>query len=430
VDEASAKTTRPLRILMSAYSSAPDRGSELGNGWNWPLAMARRGHEVTVLTTPRFRNEITAACTQIVGPLPRFEYIDEVEPRDVLSRLSPQQRVFNRYFAWQQRIVEPARALNVTASFDLVHHISWGSLQGGSRLGAIGVPLLFGPAGGGQTAPWRFIGCFGRSAPLEIARTVTTRRLTQWVGRGRAVAMEASMILAANEETAELARKLGCQRVGFFQDTGIRASVISPATVRDWQAPDLQVLWLGRMLPLKGVGLALKALAQVVKRVSIRLTLIGDGPESARLRRMATSLGIDRYLDWTGVIPWPEVIQALDRAHLLIFPSLRETGGAQLLEAMARGLPVLTLDHQGMRGQVPAGAGIKVPVRTPRQVAADLADAMEQLFHDRDHLRAMSAEGLRYARGQTWEVKADRMEEIYRELLRMHSPTASHFSNA
>lgn len=413
----SAEAARPLRVLMSAYSCAPGRGSELANGWNWPLAMARRGHEVTVLTTPCFRDEISEACSRITGRLPRFEYVDEVDPSDLLSRVSGQQRVFSRYFLWQQRIVDSARALHQTEHFDLIHHISWGSLLGGSRLDGIGVPFMFGPTGGGQTAPWRFITCFGRSAPLEIARTANTRLLARWVGRARPVARAASIILAANEDTVELARRLGCERVTFFQDTGIDSCVISQDTSRDWGSPDFQVVWAGRMLPLKGVGLALKALSEVGRRASIRMTLIGDGPDRPKLKKIANALGLDPLLDWTGAIPWREVIDRLDRAHLLIFPSLRESGGAQLLEAMARGLPVLTLDHHGMRDQVPPGAGIKVPVRNPAQVVAALSEAMVQLFHDRNRLRAMSAEGVRYASEQTWDVKAARMEAIYREVL-------------
>jgi glycosyltransferase involved in cell wall biosynthesis len=238
------------------------------------------------------------------------------------------------------------------------------------------------------------------------------------------------MILAANEDTATFARRLGSRNVVLFSDTGIDSSIVRLNGARHWEAPDLRVVWVGRMFPRKGVGLALHAVAKVIRRIPVRMTLIGDGPEDARLRKMSQSLGIDRYLEWTGRIPWADVISALDDAHLLIFPSIRETGAVQPLEAMARGLPVLTLDHQGMRNQVPTRAAIKVPVRSPRQVIDDLADAMVELFHDRDRLRAMSAEGLRYAREQTWDVRAERMEEIYRELLRMHSPTASHASNA
>ena len=411
------ESIHPLRILMSAYSCAPDRGSELANGWNWPLAMARRGHDVTVLTTPRFRAEILEACGRTGGSLPRFEFVEEGEPRDLFSRVSGQQRVFSRYFLWQRRILETARALHAEEPFDLVHHISWGSLSGGSHLAGLGIPFVFGPTGGGQTAPWRFIGCFGRSAPLEIARTVSTRWLASAVGRGRATAKGASIILAANKDTAELARNLGCERVAFFQDTGIDPSVISQDPSRDWDWPELEVAWVGRMFARKGVGLALKALAQANQRASVRLTLVGDGPERARLERIASTLGINHALSWTGAIPWSEVINTLDRAHVLIFPSLRESGGAQLLEAMARGVPILTLDHQGMRDQVPPGAGIKVPVRDTRQVASDLADAMVQLAHDRDRLRQMSAIGQRHAQEQTWGAKAEQMEEICRRVL-------------
>lgn len=50
-----------MRILVEAFACRPGAGSEDGAGWSYPLEFARRGHDVTVLTTQRWKDEIEAA---------------------------------------------------------------------------------------------------------------------------------------------------------------------------------------------------------------------------------------------------------------------------------------------------------------------------------------------------------------------------------
>ncbi|MBV8781490.1 MAG: glycosyltransferase, partial [Phycisphaerae bacterium] len=91
----------------------------------------------------------------------------------------------------------------------------------------------------------------------------------------------------------------------------------------------------------------------------------------------------------------------------------RDSTGAVVLEAMAKSLPVLTLNHQGMRLMVPDDAGIKVAVTSPQQVAADLAAAMDRLAVSPELRAQLSAGALHCAEQNTWPQRARQIAEYY-----------------
>jgi len=109
----------------------------------------------------------------------------------------------------------------------------------------------------------------------------------------------------------------------------------------------------------------------------------------------------------------------------LLFTSVRETSGLQLIEAMALGLPVICLDLHGASDVVPDNAGFKIPVSTPIEVAKGLAKAMDDFARtSRQEKTAMSSASLRFARSNTWSVRAEEAENLYMELL-SHSHSKS-----
>jgi glycosyltransferase involved in cell wall biosynthesis len=76
---------------------------------------------------------------------------------------------------------------------------------------------------------------------------------------------------------------------------------------------------------------------------------------------------LQRKVKWLGRVPWSEVMQAYLENDVILFTSLRESFGNQHLEAMACGLPIITLKQFGARGFMPNRAGFKVEVTSPAQ---------------------------------------------------------------
>jgi hypothetical protein len=105
------------------------------------------------------------------------------------------------------------------------------------------------------------------------------------------------------------------------------------------------------------------------------------------------------------------------QADAFFFTSLQESFGVQVLEAMGHGLPVLTLDHQGVGTFIPSEAGIKVPVTSPQRTVAELAEGIRRLALFPEERWKMGEAALAYAKTQTWERRAERMSEMYEEVL-------------
>ena len=116
------------------------------------------------------------------------------------------------------------------------------------------------------------------------------------------------------------------------------------------------VLWVGRLFPHKAPTLAVQAFAELRRAMPARLIMAGDGPLRSHLHRTVQDLGLAEDVQVLGQVTWDDVKRLYDSASVFLFTSLRETFGAQFLEALARGLPAVALDQHGI-GDVDVGPG-------------------------------------------------------------------------
>lgn len=404
-----------MKILLSAYACEPGRGSELGNGWNWALHLAMDGHIVHVLTTPRGRPAIERTRASLPETLRRsrldFTYVDV--PGWARRWFGSRSHVM--YLIWQQTVLPTARGLHASHRFDLVHHVTWGSLQGGSELWRLGRPFVFGPVGGGHTAPQGFEIDFGRAWRSERFRSFVTRRVVPVAPTARAAARGAALVLATNQETVSLARKLGASRVRLFPGPGLPESFYPDRMPVRGGGAVLRLLWVGRLFPRKALSLALDAVRR--SRAPVTLTVLGDGPERSRLSSELADPRLGNKVQWLGQVPWRRVREAYAVHDAFLFTSLRDSVGYQLFEAMAFGLPVITLNHHGARDLVPQGAGVKVDVKTREETVDGLANAIDRVWRDHATRVAMGEVGYEFAKSQSWPNRVKAMGLLYEQVV-------------
>jgi glycosyltransferase involved in cell wall biosynthesis len=153
--------------------------------------------------------------------------------------------------------------------------------------------------------------------------------------------------------------------------------------------PDGPALFVGRLVPVKDVGTLLHAVARITREdPSFRLELAGDGPCLDDLRQLATRLGIDEYVKFLGEVR--DIPSLLVKASLFVLPSLSEGISLTLLEAMARGLPVVTTRVGGNVEVVADGdTGLIVSPADPDL----LAGAIQQLRRNHDIGNRMGLRG-------------------------------------
>ena len=402
-----------MNILLSAYACEPHRGSEEGFGWNWATHLAREGHRVWVMTRPHTKDIITKELTE--NPIQNLTFIYIDVPKKYNPILKGQPGVFAHYFIWQRTIIKTASSFLKTNEIDLIHHVTWGSLIGGSRLWKLGKPFIFGPVGGGQVAPEAFKEYFYDSWKQESIRTYITENILPRHPVTRKMLRHTALLLATNSDTYNIARQMGAPRAELFLDTGLPKHYYAEHPKTSFHEGRMNILWVGRSLERKALRLSLETVALL--KFPYKMTILGDGPQDELIPQWINELNLQETVEWKGRVPWHEVQNALATNEVFLFTSLRDSFGSQLLEAMSNGLAVVTLDHQGAHDFVPDNAGIRVPVHTPKDTAAALARALKELYDHPEQLPKLSESALLFARKNEWSIKASQMTKLYESVL-------------
>jgi len=169
------------------------------------------------------------------------------------------------------------------------------------------------------------------------------------------------------------------------------------------------LLYVGRLADEKNLDLLLRAFARVVaERPQARLLVVGRGPRERGLQRLAQKLGLGERVIFTGPIPHSEVPHYAAAAALFVFPSLTETQGLVLIEAMAAGTPVVAVEALGSADVLTEGGGLLVPAREKA-----FTEAVLGLLADEPRRRAMGEQAARAAQRYAIPSAAARLVQAY-----------------
>ncbi|HEY9857844.1 MAG TPA: glycosyltransferase family 4 protein [Stenomitos sp.] len=393
-------------ILLSAYACEPNRGSEPGIGWNWAVELTALGHEVWVLTQPEHAPAIARALEQ--APMDRLHvrYVG-VPGLDHWSRMPGRLSsvcYLLHVFVWQWLAYLEARALTRRIRFDLVHHLTMGSIRVPCWMGQLGIPFLYGPVAGGDCPPKALRASF----PAKARRYEALRDLANlWIRLDPLLQQtfrRATAILTATPQTRQLLPRC------YQGKATVQLAIGTPPVTTEHgprQRPpgELRLMFAGRLLSWKGLHLALRALSELRREVpGASLTVIGSGPDEAWLKGLAAELGLEGAVDWIPWLPQEEVLKAYARHDVFLFPSMRDSGGMVVLEALGNGLPVICLDLGGPGAIVDATCGRIVPThgKGEREIVTGLHSALASLARDPDRLKQLSAGARARAEQFTW----------------------------
>ena len=416
-----------MKILLVGHACGPERGSEPGVTWNfaWQLSLA---HEVWVMTDPQFREDIERYLQAHPNPNLHFAWVSLPPLVDPRQSVESEKGLRLHYVLWQRAVAREARRLHDREGFDVAHHISWGTISAPPLLWQLPIPFVWGPIGGAQTAPSAFRRYFGQTWHRELLRTLRVKVLTRLPNLRKAVRRSA-LILSTNPETTRALASAGATEVRPYFNIGVPEELMAlPPVLREKK--ELTLLWAGRLIPLKGLSLALEALARVERSLPVRLQVVGDGPLREEMEQMARALCIHDRVEFVGSVPWKQMTEYYARADAFLFTSLRDSSGTVILEAMANRLPVLTLDHQGAGALVRAETGIKVPVRQPEETVLALAEGIRRLALSPETRKVMGEAGWAEAQTMGWDAKAKQMTEWYEEVIARHRSYERPFSYA
>ncbi|GIX50468.1 MAG: hypothetical protein KatS3mg132_662 [Limisphaera sp.] len=399
------------KVLMSAYACEPGRGSEPEVGWRWATEMARY-HDVTVVTRANNRSVIEAALASMPPPHPGFLYYDPPAPWVRWKGRGVPVSVFYALWQWGvQRKVAP-----MLGGFDLVHHVTFNSFRQPGYWWQRQPPVVLGPLGGGQICPWAFLRGFRSRLIPELFRSLTVLSAPWWPQLHFSF-RSAAVILVANADTAARIPARYRSKVRTLLETGVTPEQVLPLRPVRRDGP-VRVLWVSRMEKIKGGTLAVAAYARARRsEPRLRLSMVGDGPDAGAVKAAAVRLGVASAIEWHGRVPHDQLPFLFQSHDVFLFTSLRDTSGNALLEAMAAGLPAVTLLHHGQAEIATDETAIRVAPRDPESTANDLAGALVTLARDPGRRQRMSeAARERVIRFYVWPRKAEVMNRIYQEI--------------
>ncbi|MFN2490244.1 MAG: glycosyltransferase [Actinomycetota bacterium] len=186
---------------------------------------------------------------------------------------------------------------------------------------------------------------------------------------------------------------------------------------------EAMMLYVGRIQPLKGLELAIRAAGQLVPRLDRPLLFHVVGGESgaaganelARLRTLAASLDVGSNIRFVGATSHDEVPRFYRAADAVVVCSYSESFGLAALEAHACGTPVVGTSVGGLSHIVQDGSsGFLVGSRDPEVFAARL----ETILSSEAVRLAFADNALRSASSFSWQATADSLLELYECLLR------------
>jgi glycosyltransferase involved in cell wall biosynthesis len=353
-----------VRVLVSAYTCSPGRGSEPGAGWEWTRAAAIE-HDVTLLTRERYRPAIEHAIQAEPGLRLQVHYLPVTSNRLLLRS------TYGRYLGWQTTVATWTRQAEA-GKFQVVHHltfaIDWlpaGVLQGTA------LPAVWGPVGGyTSTSLARIWDCGPTAIPGELGRELVTRSLRHLFGDP--AARRSAVVLAQNQDVAR--RFTGTGQV--LVQPNVALQVPDPPTARAPRsdgAPPTALL-VGRLVGWKGWRLALAALGRP-EAADWRLRMAGSGPDIGAIERKVRRLGLAGRVHLLGQLERQQVLQEMLRADALLQPSLHEAAGWAVAEATAHGCPVVCLAVGGPATLIEPSFGEKVPLGPdlPKRLAVALS---------------------------------------------------------
>jgi len=269
-------------------------------------------------------------------------------------------------------------------------------------------PFVLGPVNGGVPFP----PAFQQTAKQEFARFNFLRNLGQWLPGYRATYRASDLVLVGSRHTEAFLRDtldVPPSRLRYCPENGVTADFFAHPVPRRVAQEPLRLLFAGRLTAYKGCDMVLEALAGLPEamRASIQLTVAGEGPQCDELKALVAENNLRDQVDFRGFVA-PEAMPKLyAEAHAFCFPSVREFGGAVVMEAMAAGLPCLIVDHGGIGEYVTPETGAKVAPTSREAVVTFLRQQIATLATDEALRLRQGTQARAHAQSFAWEKKAE-----------------------
>ncbi|HPY67325.1 MAG TPA: glycosyltransferase [Bacteroidales bacterium] len=408
---------RELKILVSAYACGPGMGSEPGMGWNYVIGLSKY-HQVHVISEEKkFKAPVLSYLKDNPDTNKNLTFYFIRKSRHKFLRKIWPPSYYWYYRRWQKKAWAMAVELDKQEDFDLIHQLNMVGYREPGYLWKISKPFVWGPIGGLENSPWKFLPSLGlKGFVFYSGRNIFNTLQRNFLLRPRrAVNQKRSTVIAATENSALWINKIWHKQAVVIHEVGQEASLANCSAIRDQSNQPFRIVWSGLHTARKNLPLLLKALAKV--KFPFKCEILGTGEMTTRWEKLSVRIGIDKSCNWHGWLGRMEALSIMQTGHVFCITSISDLTSTVTLEALSCGLPIICLDHCGFSDVVNEDCGIKIPVTSPSKAAKDFALALERLFSDEEYRSQLSKGALMRAAEFSWDKKIDSLNNVYRSLL-------------
>lgn len=321
------------------------------------------------------------------------------------------------YAEFNQRVFQQLRSRIESGEFDIVHAMTpmMPRYPVKTVQACRNVPFILGPVNGGVPYPKGF----QETAKKEFANLNFIRAIGRAIIPGyTATYRQATQILSGSTYTLNLLKELfdlPDEKLSLLYENGVTDEFFA-AQPKIAHEGTVKLLFVGRLVPYKCADVAIAALAKLPEQVrqKVHLTIVGDGEEKANLETQVKTLELAEQVTFAGWVSPDQIRTYYQESDVFCFPSIREFGGAVVMEAMAAGLPCIVANNGGIGEYVTEATGFRLEPTSREALTTELASKIEEIVLNPTLRAQMSAAAIDRAKTFTWSAKAQQVVELYR----------------
>lgn len=394
-----------MNYLISAYSVNPYKGSEDSIGWNWVLQYEKnykKGDRI-ILLTKKFNEKDTRRGLKEFN-IQHVELII-VDVPDALNWFREKHSAFHHmyYILWQHWAWLWVKHSGIR--FDVIHHVTMNDYRIPSELyKAKGAKVIWGPMGGAQVTP-KPLKVYEKNQMVASFREFVNKSCS-WNPFYKKALRSYYKIYCINIETQKQISCIVGKDVPLMPELALRDEYKN-LPIRKGKNDILKIVFVGRLIGKKGIAFLVDALSLMPTDMDWELLIFGDGDDRALIEKQIADSGIGKKVKLMGNRPLNQIAEAYQQADVFVLPSLRETSGNVLLEAMAYAVPIVAFDTSFCRLLKEVDCGVFINTEQALDnIKEDYCKAIVTLGQDKELAKQMGLNGYKYVNSKlTWDEK-------------------------
>lgn len=398
-----------MNILLSSYSVNPYHGSEDGIGWNWAVMLSKHFPDDKIYLLTKTCNEEDTRKGIEDYALKNIELVI-IDPPYWLNWYREHNSAFHHmyYILWQHLAYRWAKKSGIR--FDIIHHVTMGDFRITGQMYKIkNAYKIFGPVGGGQSTPKALKG-YEKSKLFERIRELISISRAYSPSYKRHI-RGFDRVYAINKETAGIISKALGRKCDRLFELAL-ADEFKALDIRRNDNKAQRIIFVGRLINKKGLMLLLDAVDNMDKALDFTLEIFGDGPLRSEMESYIKAHSLEKKINLHGAVKHTKISDAYQNGSIFVMPSLRETSGNVLIEAMAHGLPVVALDMSICSDLKEKDCGLFINTEQSKQeIINEFSSSLERLICDSALRATLGENGYNYVNNSlSWENK---FETVY-----------------